>query len=528
VRKLPGPAPAGGVGTDPGRSDDTMAYQRSQSNHASLLELQAGEKQIPYARRVFVNRNLKMASIRAIGFDMDHTLAVYRKLPTETLAFEATRDKLIAEKGYPESIASLQYDPHLIIRGLVVDKLLGNVLKTDQYSYVVRLYHGTRQVPKEERRRLYRNRPIRLSSPKYMSIDTLFGLPEATLFALLVDHLEARSRRRLDFVQIYDDVRECIDRAHADGTIKRAIVAAPGHYIERHPELAPTLAAFRDQGKKLFLLTNSEPHFTQQVMSHLLDGALRTLPSWTDYFTAVVMSAGKPGFFRAVKQPRPLRRAELRAAGLPGGHLPPMLAGGGARGLEALIEHAGEEILYVGDHTFGDILRAKAHSRWRTAMVVEELEPEIELERRLSQRYQRLDALVQERHRLQGEIGRLRRRLQNLRRGGKGPRRRGARGSGTVVDAAQRLEGKILELEAESGERAAVLRQLREAIERRFNRHWGKLFKCGEINSRFGHQVKDFACVYTSAVRNFLAYPESMYFRSPREIMPHEAGLDRE
>ena len=63
-----------------------------------------------------MNRNLKMASISAIGFDMDHTLAVYRKWPTETRAFEATRDKLVAEKGYPESIAKLQYDPQLIIR----------------------------------------------------------------------------------------------------------------------------------------------------------------------------------------------------------------------------------------------------------------------------------------------------------------------------------------------------------------------------------------------------------------------------
>ncbi len=82
-------------------------------------------------------------------------------------------------------------------------------------------------------------------------------------------------------------------------------------------------------------------------------------------------------------------------------------------------------------------------------------------------------------------------------------------------------------LEDESARHARDIRALRERIDAPFNPHWGKLFKCGEINSRFGHQVKDFACVYTSAVRNFLAYPESVYFRSPREIMPHEMGLDR-
>ncbi len=502
-----------------------MAYQRTQPSNGSLLDLHAGEKHIPHSKRVFVNRNLKMSSIRAIGFDMDHTIAVYQKLPMETLAFEATRDKLIAEKGYPASIASLRYDPDLIIRGLVVDKRRGNILKTDQYNYVVRLYHGTRLVPKEERRRLYRNRRIRLSSAKYMSIDTLFALPEATLFALLVDHCETRGTiGRLDYAQMYDDVRECIDRAHADGSIKRAIAADLDRYIERHPQLPETLASLRDHGKKLFLLTNSEPPYTQKVMSHLLDGALPSLPRWTDYFEIVVMSAGKPGFFRTLKRLQRLRPDEARQAGF--GQVRPtaLFHGGGARALEGVLEHAGEEILYVGDHTFGDILRAKAHSRWRTAMVVEELEGEIDLEHRLAKRYQRLDSLVLERNRVLAEIGQLRRRSQAER-----PVASKADGGGGQVEAAaERLEARVLRLEEKSTRRAAELRQLREAIERRFNRHWGKLFKCGEINSRFGHQVKDFACIYTSAVRNFLAYPENMYFRSPREIMPHETGPERD
>ena len=44
-------------------------------------------------------------------------------------------------------------------------------------------------------RRLYRNSRIRLSSDKYMSVDTLFSLPEATLFAQLVDHFESDGKR---------------------------------------------------------------------------------------------------------------------------------------------------------------------------------------------------------------------------------------------------------------------------------------------------------------------------------------------
>ena len=31
------------------------------------------------ARQIFVNRNLRMDTIKAIGFDMDYTLAIYKK-----------------------------------------------------------------------------------------------------------------------------------------------------------------------------------------------------------------------------------------------------------------------------------------------------------------------------------------------------------------------------------------------------------------------------------------------------------------
>jgi hypothetical protein len=90
----------------------------------------------------------------------------------------------------------------------------------------------------------------------------------------------------------------------------------------------------------------------------------------------------------------------------------------------------------------------------------------------------------------------------------------------------QALEARLRTTEEEISVLGSSVKERKAQVEAQFNKHWGKLFKCGEINSRFGHQVKDFACIYTSAVRNFMAYPESMYFRSPREIMPHEMGLE--
>jgi hypothetical protein len=80
-------------------------------------------------RRVFVNRNLRMDQIEVIGFDMDYTLALYNQPRLEALSAACTLDKMIARRGYPESLRHLPYDARLAIRGLVVDRDRGNVLK---------------------------------------------------------------------------------------------------------------------------------------------------------------------------------------------------------------------------------------------------------------------------------------------------------------------------------------------------------------------------------------------------------------
>ena len=46
----------------------------------------------------------------------------------------------------------------------------------------------------------------------------------------------------------------------------------------------------------------------------------------------------------------------------------------------------------------------------------------------------------------------------------------------------------------------------------RFHGVWGQLLKTGYQNSRFGHQVERFACLYTSHVSNLCFYsPDKSY-----------------
>jgi len=97
----------------------------------SARALRYREHRIPRRHRVFVNRNLRMTDIRAIGFDLDHTLAHYDPIPVEELAFDLTKRKLVENKGYPREVLQFQYDPQWVIRGLVVDKKRGNIFKMD-------------------------------------------------------------------------------------------------------------------------------------------------------------------------------------------------------------------------------------------------------------------------------------------------------------------------------------------------------------------------------------------------------------
>src|SRR5436190_22715178 len=98
----------------------------------ALIEALQRPGEIPRPDRVYVNRNLNLSQIELVGFDMDYTLALYNQSKIEELSIRATLDKLISNKGYPEAIRRLDYEPALGIRGLVVDRQHGNVFKPDR------------------------------------------------------------------------------------------------------------------------------------------------------------------------------------------------------------------------------------------------------------------------------------------------------------------------------------------------------------------------------------------------------------
>jgi hypothetical protein len=394
-------------------------------------------------------------------------------------------------------------------------------------------------------------------------VDTLFHLPEVYLYLQLVDWLEAGGASP-DFGKLYLDVREMIDEAHRDGSLKAIITRNVGNYVRRTPELPVLLDEFRRAGKKLFLLTNSEWSYSQALLKHLFEQR-KNDRSWERYFDLLIVDARKPLYF----MPADAAPASVPVKSETG---VPAYSGGHARQLEQELGIGGDAILYFGDHTYGDILRSKKSLGWRTAMIVPEVVREVEVTQRVARQFKNLERLAHEHDQLEIEkagLGRewsrmaltlhgdaadeayavqilglydprshgaaggravpaedLPARLRALVDGsGSGPggrRTRGDRRRAARLRELTDLAARIAEIDHRASSLSGRIRALRRVVEGEYNPTWGSIFREGNEASRFGHQLKDFACVYTGNVTNFLHYPWNYYFQSPMNLMPHD------
>lgn len=444
-------------------------------------------------RAIYTNRNLDLSLIRSVGFDMDYTLANYHKEPMETLQYQMTIDYLVKHLGYPDELYRCNYDPNLSIRGLVVDKRHGHLLKMDMHGRVWRAMHGYKHLQNFEIDKLYKNQKIKITKD-FASLDTLFAMPESSLYCDIIDLLKNKSPK---YGKIFEDIRSAIDTIHSDGSLKSIITRNLSTYIESHTDIALTLHKLRSSGKKLFLLTNSHLDYTQTVMSYLLG-------NWLSYFDIVVTASQKPAFFT---EKNPFVK-------LPSESQHPVYEGGNIHDFEKMTGLLGEEILYIGDHIYGDIVRSRKETLWRTCLIVDELPREIELSMRYTPDLDRLTQIDLERLELDTEIGLHRVVLAYL-------------------DAAHmETEATLIRREMEAAKKhLAYLDEqmdlVQDALERRFHPFWGELFHEHHDLSRFGAQVRAYACIYTGRVTNFLHYSPLHAFRKKGELMSHDKQFRR-
>ncbi len=473
---------------------------------------------IPRSKRVFANRSLKMAGIDWVGFDMDYTLAIYNQAEMDRLSIDATVRKLIA-RGYPEELASAHYPLDFPIRGLLIDKKHGHVLKLDRFKHVQKGYHGLRRLERDELRSLYQSKRVRNASARYHFIDTLYALSEAAVYAKVVDVLESRGFP-IDFAKLFEDIRESIDEAHRDGSILDVVDRSLPRFVDRDALLAPTLHKLRSAGKRLFLLTNSRWEYTEKMMTYLLGDAMPEYPSFRHYFDVVVVAAQKPSFFQGDRPILVREGATTQPATLPL-ERGAIYEGGNLHDLEKALGVSGDRILYVGDHIYGDILRSRRESAWRTAMIIQEMEAEVLANEACQEEHVLANELALRREELEDQLRFYQQRFKDItKKLDDGPGNPSERGTleaerGRVKRNVERIRGQMRAIDAESAD-------LDREIDAHFHPFWGSLLKESNDRSSFGDQVEEYACLYTSRVSNLSAYSPLQHFRSARDRMAHE------
>jgi len=466
------------------------------------------------ARGVFCNRTLNLRAIKAIGYDMDYTLIHYHVDVWEGRAYEHARERLAAH-GW--AVGHLRFDPGLVSRALIIDRHLGHVVKADRFGNVRAAMHGTRMIDFPELREIYARTVVDLrDTSRWEFLNTLFSLSVGCLYAQCVELLdEGKLPPAVGYRELYTAVQRALDLTHIEGELKAEIIKDPERFVDRDPDLVVALRDQRDAGKKLLLITNSEWFYTDAMMGWYF-GA-----DWRALFDMVIVQARKPEFF--------LGSAPMYALINEQGHLLPVThhnrattgqsfeAGLYYGGNAALVEQAlglqGQDILYVGDHIFADVHASKRTVRWRTTLVLREIEDDIAAIETLFDAEAKIAMLMRDKGELERGVATLRLDLAR-RRHGREP---------LVAGSQQEVESEIERLKAQLTSLDLLIAPLADEAARHPHPRWGAIMRAGIDKSHLARQIERYADTYTSRVSNFLWATPSAYFRSPKSSLPHDA-----
>ena len=463
--------------------------------------------------RIFCNRTLNLRAITAIGYDMDYTLIHYNVRDWEHTAFEHVKRNFI-EQGWP--LEHLVYDHALMIRGLVIDKERGNIVKANRFGSVKQAYHGTRPIEFGEIRDVYGQVVIELSQSRWEFLNTLFSMSEACLYAQLVDMLdEGKLGGVMGYEDLYRKVRWTMDYTHMEGRLKGEIVANPERFVELNAETPLALLDQYHAGRKLLLITNSEWTYTSSMMAYAFDRFLPDGMQWRDLFEVVIVEARKPAFFTTANPLFEVVSDDGLLRPVYDGMKPSKVyLGGHATQVEAALGIDGSQILFVGDHMFSDVHVSKNVQRWRTALVLRELEAEVDAVRSFESEQRRLEELMERKEALEARYSELRLCAQRLEIG-YGP---------AVSKSLGELQAEMQAVKSALHEVDARIRPLAKASAGLSSTSWGLLMRAGNDKSYLARQVERYADIYLAKIGDFLFHTPFAYLRAARGSLPHDPG----
>ncbi|KAF5936790.1 hypothetical protein HYC85_024296 [Camellia sinensis] len=438
---------------------------------------------------IYVNKNLRLENIQVYGFDYDYTLAHY-SANLQSLIYELAKEHLLR---YPDSCLEFKYDPTFPIRGLYYDKLKGCLLKLDFFGSIEPdgCYFGRRKLTKKEIEQIYGTRHIgRDQARGLVSLMDFFCFSEACLIADIVQHF-VDAKLEFDASYVYQDVNRAIQHVHRSGLAHRGILSDPQRYLS---QLLRFLRMLKENGKKLFLLTNSPYYFVDGGMRFMLEDSLGQRDSWRELFDVVIAKANKPEFYTSENLFRCYdEEKDTLAFSKVDSFLPDRVYYHGClKSFLQITKWNGPEVIYFGDHLYSD-LRGPSKAGWRTAAIIHELENEIQIQNEDSYRFEQAKF-----HIIQELLGKLHATVTNSQR-------------------SEAFRSLLWELNEER-------QKARCAMKNMFNRSFGATFltDTGQ-ESAFAYNIHQYADVYTSKAENFLFYPPEAWLHVPFDIkiMPH-------
>ncbi|CAF3619608.1 unnamed protein product [Rotaria sordida] len=451
-----------------------------------LLKQESLSATTPYSQTmkptgIFANNELDLDTIKVYGFDFDYTLARY-KSTLHSLIYDHTKEYLVKNLRYPDQLMNFSFRPGLGARGLHLDIKSGWLMKVDSYHNIQlgTVYHGMRKIPDEEVIAAHNGTKLSVDEVGYLGMTSnmyqfvdIFSISEITI---LRDVAQYFIDNGIPFASeyIHHDVREAVSFFHRTGTMHKIVGQDVATYFEENVRLKPFLQRLRDANKQLFLITNSAFWYVDRGMTYLLG------KNWEEFFDIIICQARKPSFFGA--QRRPFREVNVnnnskswdRVSKLQKGNV---YTEGNLTALVEMTRWEGHDVLYIGDHIYGDLADLFLTHGWRTGAILEEVEDEISVIN--SEPYQKT---------IRWDIP--------------GP------------EADVLMKSWVAEREQE-----------RTKSRDYFNPSFGSIFRTHTVPTYFHRRLARFADVYTSNVCNFLNYSLDYIFFPRRMALAHENVL---
>jgi HAD superfamily 5'-nucleotidase-like hydrolase len=454
---------------------------------------------------IYVNRTLNMKQIAAIGFDMDYTLVRYDSEAFEEMTYKEIQRKLLEIKKYPAVVGSLKFKMNYAIRGLVIDKPHGNVLKLSTYSKVKHAFHGLSEMDFKTQQKIYQGLVIDLNdSERFSIVDTTFSIAYCVLYMQIVDMKDKQPELELpDYRTIELDILEALDTSHRDGSLKNQVKKNVKKFIVQDAEIVASLERFKKHGKKLWVITNSDFEYSKLLLDYSITPFLKEHKSWSELFNLVVTAAQKPRFFT---DKMPLLQIDP-STGLMRNHHGKIedgiYQGGNAQTIQKNAGLSGEQILYLGDHIYGDVLQIKKTCNWRTALVIDELIEEINALEKSSELTAEINVLMAEKVVLEQRLDDL---FDKEIEKGKKPDKEKVKMHFEKIEKVDKKIGKLI-----------------RAHSQHFNPYWGETMRAGVEPSRLAGQIEKYACIYMAKISDFADYSPRTYYRPRKKTLPHES-----